>query len=982
MRKVLSFITVLLLTLNFYDAGIAQVVTFEPAFATQYDSLVITFDATQGNRELEGFTGEVYLHTGVITNRSTSNGDWKYVPATWTEYPENLKASSLGNNKWQFKYSPNIRDFFGITDESEEVLQVAMLFKGTNTASGNPAFVGRGDGGADIFVELSSGAADARFVQPTDNTQILNSNESLEIVGIGTVSGDSQTLRLLKNDTEISTTTEDSLFYTYTPESGDADVTFDLIVSNGSDLADTASFFATVKENNGELVSRPAGLEDGITYNSDTSVQLSLFAPGKDFVYVIGDFNDWTPSSEYLLNKEVHSADSVWFWTEIEGLTAGEQYGFQYLVDGEIRVADPYAELVLHPNDDQYIPESSFPNLKAYPTNKTDFYVSVLTPGEDEYTWQVTDFEAPASENLVIYELLLRDFLETSNYATLTDTLDYLERLGINAIELMPVNEFDGNLSWGYNPAFHLALDKYYGTKEAFKQFVDEAHSRGIAVILDVVLNHSFGQGSLVRLWNEGEYGEPTADNPYLNTAATHPFNVGYDFNHESTATRYYSKRVMEYWLEEYNVDGFRFDLSKGFTQTNNPNNVGAWGEYDQSRIDIWKDYSSHIWGVNPDAYVILEHFANNDEEQVLIDNGMMVWGNMNHQYNEATMGYPSNLNGVLSENRNFSSRGLVGYMESHDEQWLMFKNISYGACENFPTGGDGCETNPGSYNVRDLSTALDRLELAGAFFLTLPGPKMIWQFGELGYGYGVNGEECLKPSGDGSDGDCPSLAPGRVDQKPIRWHYTDNLWRTQVYRTWANFLSLRHKSPAITSPENSTYVLNGMVKSVLLEHTDGDIMIVGNFDVSGSTQTFDFSQDGTWYDYLNGGTISVNGGEAELTLDAGEYRVFTTVQNDLAVSNEDESVSEAPGSVSLSQNYPNPFNPTTNLQFDLPKAGKVTLEVFDIVGRKVAELVNETKAAGNYTVQFDASNLGSGIYFARLTSGNTIQTRKMILLK
>ena len=68
---------------------------------------------------------------------------------------------------------------------------------------------------------------------------------------------------------------------------------------------------------------------------------------------------------------------------------------------------------------------------------------------------------------------------------------------------------------------------------------------------------------------------------------------MGYDLNHESSATRYFSKRVMQYWLEEYKIDGFRFDLSKGFTQVDNLNNVGAWGSYDASRIAIWKDYNN-----------------------------------------------------------------------------------------------------------------------------------------------------------------------------------------------------------------------------------------------------------------------------------------------------------------------------------------------------------------------------------------------------
>jgi len=258
-----------------------------------------------------------------------------------------------------------------------------------------------------------------------------------------------------------------------------------------------------------------------------------------------------------------------------------------------------------------------------------------------------------------------------------------------------------------------MALDKYYGPPNEFKRFIDEAHKRGIAVIVDIVLNHAFGSNPLVRMWNDGEFGSPTNENPYLNRTAKHDFNVGYDFDHESPVTRRYSKRVMEYWLEEYNLDGYRFDLSKGFTQNNTLGDVGAWNQFDQSRIDIWFDYYNYIKSINPEAYVILEHFSDNSEEKVLADGGMMLWGNVNHEYNEASMGYPSNLSGVLSSSRGFNFGHLVSYMESHDEQWLMFKNISFG-------------NSDGDYNVRSLPTALDRMELAGVFFFPLAGPRMM----------------------------------------------------------------------------------------------------------------------------------------------------------------------------------------------------------------------------------------------------------------
>ena len=123
--------------------------------------------------------------------------------------------------------------------------------------------------------------------------------------------------------------------------------------------------------------------------------------------------------------------------------------------------------------------------------------------------WNITNFSPPAKEDLVVYELLVRDFVKTHSYKTIQDTLDYLQRLGVNAIELMPINEFENNLSWGYNPSYHMALDKYYGSPERFKSLVDEAHKRGIAIILDVVFNHAFGQSPLCSLYWDAAGNKP-----------------------------------------------------------------------------------------------------------------------------------------------------------------------------------------------------------------------------------------------------------------------------------------------------------------------------------------------------------------------------------------------------------------------------------------------------------------------------------------
>jgi glycosidase len=692
---------------------------------------------------------------------------------------------------------------------------------------------------------------------------------------------------------------------------------------------------------------------------------LSLFAPYKEFVYVIGDFNDWTPTADYLMHKETQGADSTWFWLEIDGLTPGQEYAFQYLVDGDLRIADPYSELILHPDDDSYIPSSVYPDIPAYPYGKTSFSVGVLQPGAEVYKWTSTNYEKPKTEDLVIYELLLRDFLEDHSYQTLIDTLDYLDRLGVTAIELMPVNEFEGNLSWGYNPAFHLALDKYYGTQNAFKAFVDAAHSRGIAVILDVVLNHTFGRSPIIRLWNQGDYGDPTSENPYANSIAKHPYNVGYDLNHESAATRYFSKRVMQYWLEEYNIDGFRFDLSKGFTQVDNLNDVGAWGSYDASRIAIWKDYNNFIRSIDSTAYVILEHFADNSEERVLVNEGMLIWGNMNHEYNEATMGYNSDLRGVLASHRGFGKRNLIGYMESHDEQWLMFKNIAFG-------------NSSGEYNIRELSTALNRMKLAGAFFFTLPGPKMMWQFGELGYGYGNAGEQCLNDASY-----CPSIAPGRTAVKPIRWDYREDAERYALYETWSNILALRKASPAITTPESFTHQLQTSIKIIRLSHGDEKVVIVGNFGVTTSTGTINFPEDGLWFNYLSKTEQQVSGGELELNLAPGAFHIFTNRDySGLVTSNQRKETLTEKASFALLPNYPNPFNPSTQISFSLAKYGATTLRVYDLLGREVATLVDKPMSQGSHTVKFSGSGLSNGVYFVRLVQGSNTQTQTITLIK
>jgi glycosidase len=549
-------------------------------------------------------------------------------------------------------------------------------------------------------------------------------------------------------------------------------------------------------------------------------------------------------------------------------LVAAREYAFQYIIDGTLKVADYTTEKVLDPFNDQFIPVATYPNLKAYPSGKTSGIVSVLQTAKPAYTWQVPNFSKPDKRNLIIYELLVRDFTAAQNWKTTKDTLSYLKRLGINAIELMPVNEFEGNNSWGYNPSFFFAPDKAYGTDVAFKEFVDACHANGIAVIMDIAMNHAFGQSPIAQMYWDAANNRPAANSPWLNQEAKHPFNVGYDFNHESQATKDLVDNVLTHWLTNYKIDGFRWDLSKGFTQVNSGDNVGNWGNYDQSRINIWKRIYDKMQAVAPSSYCILEHFADNSEEIVLSDYGMLLWGNLNHNYQQATMGYSNgwDLSGTVGANRGWSQPNLIGYQESHDEERLMYQNLNFGNVN-------------GGYSAKNLSTATKRNAMAAAIWSMIPGPKMLWQFGELGYDFSIN--YC----GNGTiSTNC------RTDPKPVKWDYYQDADRRALYNVYSKLFALR-TSPLYTSTFTTgaianNYNLTNNVKQLRVVDPNLSVVSFGNFSVTSQFAIITFPNNGTWYNYLNpaAGNINVTSNGIAINLQPGEYYVYTNKDANTAI--------------------------------------------------------------------------------------------------
>jgi 1,4-alpha-glucan branching enzyme len=363
-----------------------------------------------------------------------------------------------------------------------------------------------------------------------------------------------------------------------------------------------------------------------------------------------------------------------------------------------------------------------------------------------------------------------------------------------------------------------------------------------------VVYNHATGSCALAKMYWEGD--ATASNNPWFNVKAKHPYNVYHDINHESDFVRAFVKRNLKYLLEEFNIDGFRFDLTKGFTQNNTLGNETAWSRLDESRVAILKDYADAVWAYDKDAVVIFEHLSDNTEEKRLAEHGIKLWRKMSEPYGQTAMGYSSKSSfSNLYAGSNMPFGSLVGYMESHDEERLSYKQTKWGISE-----------------VKDnLSVRMKRLALNAAFFFTVPGPKMIWQFGELGYDYSIN-----YPSGKESD---------RTGKKPVKWDYLDNPDRKMLYDTYASLITFRKDNPSFFDSDAAfEWKVGATDWSMRYIHcTDRDgraFVVVGNFSTEDAQIVCPMPAECTWKT-LDGQTVYENTATVTFMLPAAEYRLL-----------------------------------------------------------------------------------------------------------
>ncbi|MBI1316911.1 hypothetical protein GC167_08660 [bacterium] len=812
----------------------AQAVEIVPQWFNADDTIEVRYNAALGNAALTG-QSPVYVHTGLITNLSPNPGWWQHVVGNWGVHDPNGLMTQLGNHR--HSKTLHIRSFYGLP-QGETLQSLAMVFRNTTGS-----LVGREFGGGDFFIPAYSGPFVSGITHGGSGT-VQVGQSAIEVIGQASelsalsLEWDGQPLVQHPNRKFLSTTLD---FTGVLP--GLHTLVFNAFYA-GQNHRDTVWYNVPA----GLPIPVPEGREEGITILSPTSVHLQLRAPGKNAVYAVGDFNNWQIDPAYRMHPD---PGGQFFWLQLDNLSPSISYRFQYDVDG-IRVADPYSTLVLDPWNDNFISSSTFPNRPAYPAGQ-NYPVGVFKTSSIGFNWDPNvQFNRFDQRDLVIYELLVRDFDAAHTWNALIQRIDYFDSLGINAIELMPVMEFEGNESWGYNPMFMMAPDKYYGPADDLKRFIEECHKKGIAIILDITLNHQFGQSPLARMYWDAVNNRPAAYNPWMNPIDKHPFSVGYDLNHESPATQVFCKKVLKHWIEEYRVDGFRFDLSKGFTQNNTLGNVGAWNAYDQNRINRLADYGNYIWSMAPGAYLILEHFSDNSEEAALSNLGFMLWGDMHYDFGQASKGWASNLSGALAANRGWWAKNLVAYAESHDQDRVVRGNLTFG---NAWAG----------HNVQDSATAIARAGLSMALLMAVPGPKMFWQFGELGYDYSI--DYC-------PDGTLSSSC--RLANKPIRWDYADDPARRQLFADFRDLIYLKTHEQAFRN-DPTQFNMAGLVKNVSLENGSSKVMVAANTDVVGQNAFLNMPVAGKWYDVLRQDSVILGSTNYNLALAPGEFRVLTT---------------------------------------------------------------------------------------------------------
>jgi len=579
------------------------------------------------------------------------------------------------------------------------------------------------------------------------------------------------------------------------------------------------------------------------------TVTFVMFAPFKPFVSLVGDFNGWNSRA----NLMVTNGAGLW-WTTLPH-PGPTRYGFYVAVDDQSHawVADPYATEIRW---EETGPWAWLPDEETLRRRQS-------------FPWQDEDegWRTPRLADLVIYELGVRDFTGRwqnnrpvyGTFSGVESKLDYLADLGVNAVELMPIQQFPGQSSWGYNPVFYFAPAQVYGTPEECKRLVDACHRRGMAVILDVVLNHAWGDHPYYPIYPPlyGPKGEKLEDlNPFFHhTPSAVNMWGGVDWDHFTQETTRYFQEMMRFWLGEYHIDGFRFDWVGGVDYDSR--------EPMQPGFNPWHGIAAACWAARqakPDVLLIGEYWPidgthpSKTAAKLVAETEMdAVWNGEFHHTLEVVLkqGWEWEKKNIQRAIGGYRAQGftradqVINYTASHDEVRPVHE-ILYYARRNIQKLD----------NYTWLEVALDKALVGLIALFTAPGVPMLYAGQEFG-----------------------EDTPRTVDFLPIDWAKLDKPLHRRHWEIVRRLIHARRTYPALRGghieflPDD--FAATGLVRYRRWDDSGNLALVALNFGGEARETTLDFPTYGLWKEVVSGRTEQVDDETHRFLLPPWQGRLF-----------------------------------------------------------------------------------------------------------
>ena len=545
-------------------------------------------------------------------------------------------------------------------------------------------------------------------------------------------------------------------------------------------------------------------------------IEFNLFAPYNQGVSLIGSFSDW---KEIPMKK----GEDGYFRTNVDLKDGTYQYKFRvqskswfFEPDQWVDVTDPYATDV----DGKSASENAIAHIKD---------------GErivDIYVWKHDDQPLPADNELVIYELHIADFSGgeanhegRGTYKDAIAKLDYLSDLGVNAIELMPIKEYPGDYSWGYNPRHFFASESSYGETAELKQLIDECHGRGMRVIMDGIFNHSEASAPLTQIDHDYWYHHQPRD-PDNNWGPEFNYEE-YDENLQTYPARRFIGEVVRYWIREFHIDGIRYDAARQIAN------------YDFMR---WIVQEAKATAGGKPFYNVAEHIP--ETPSITNIDGPMdgCWhDSFYHCILEHITGDSfdlERLKDVIDCKRQgfMGATNVVNYLTNHDHNHVM--------------------AELGDRGILD-EEAFRRVKLGVSLLMTAVGIPLLWMGEEFGeYHYKTQ------------------------DQAKIDWTLLSGDLNQNLHGYYKGLIALREQNHALYT-EQIAFIHENPDSKVLAYSRWNDegsrVVVVANFsdEFLGGYSIPDFPEDGTWHEWT--GDYDVQVGDRHLMTDLGphEAKVF-----------------------------------------------------------------------------------------------------------